>query len=414
MNRILTLIILSLPGFLCAQWVQIPSPTTSPLNNLYFINDTVGYAGDGDSEIVTYDGGRSWSMNPGFTSLIKACYIDSLNGFGITGSNFYQTTDGGANWSNISDSVKISRFGFLDCVNGKVFVVGYDNMIDTAYWYISDDIGASWEIRYMSDTMHYSKVQLIDDQNIRGVARSNSQRVHFFKSVDGGDTWDSYSFSPGINDSYTLHCADLDTCFIGSFSIGLAGIGDMHIRRLIFSSLVTSSAYSKQNTTLHFLEGWDQSLFIGGMQYLIVSPDRGVTWIDQDISFLTGWQRVLNKCHVFSDSSAVVTGENGCIIFTENFGLGLTEHPSISPSFSVFPNPSAGHQDISVTALTPGTMCNIELFDLRGNKVKQVFSGLSQDKELRIQVNLSDLAAGSYFYRVQTEAGVSQKKIVVH
>jgi photosystem II stability/assembly factor-like uncharacterized protein len=419
MNRILTFIILSLPGFLTAQWVQVPSPTANSLNNLYFINDTVGYAGDENSTIVTYDGGRSWSMNPGFIDLLKASYLDSLNGFGITENNLYKTSDGGATWVDISDSLRIKYFRILECVNGKTFVSGNRSRfgLDSAYWYVSDDGGASWEIRYMSDTMTYGIAQFIDDQNITGVALSNfmnpSTMVHFFKSEDGGYTWNTYGFYKGVTDNYTMYCADLDTCFIGSFYGGLAGSG-MGIHRLVFSSLSTSFVHSKQDTTFSFLQGWDQSLFVGGMQYLMVSPDRGVTWYDQDISFLTGWQRVLFRCHVFNDSSAVITGENGSIIFTENFGLGLSEKFLHQPGFSVFPNPSSkGYQDIALTGITPHTMCNIDLFDLRGNLVKQVFSGRIESSDQHIRVDLNDLAAGSYFYRVQTDEGVSQKKVVV-
>jgi hypothetical protein len=60
------------------------------------------------------------------------------------------------------------------------------------------------------------------------------------------------------------------------------------------------------------------------------------------------------------------------------------------------------------------SFCSIELFDLRGNLVKQVYSGLSESSNLEIRVDLSNLSAGSYFYRVHTEAGVSQKKVVVY
>ena len=424
MNRILTLIILSLPGFLFSQWVQIPSPTADDLNNLYFINDSVGYAGYGDSEIVTYDGGRSWSMNPGFVNLRKACFVDSLNGFGITQNNFYQTFDGGANWISIRDSVEITRFNILECVNGKVFVVGNKSIQGAGYWYASDDVGASWEMRYQQDSTIFFRGRFVDDQNIFGAAVSHYfsdpalTMYHYMKSTDGGYTWQTIDFPPFFStydQAYDIFCPVVDTCFTSSTSYGFG----LHTFRFTINQLNFSTGNS--DTLLHqplkalgFLEGYDQSLFIGGGGFLTVSPDRGTNWYDQDISFLSGFQTELWTCHAFSDSSAVVTGVDGCIIRTDNFELGLTEHPSASPSFSVFPNPSTGHQDISVTALTPGTMCNIELFDLRGNKVKQVFSGLSQDKELRIQVNLSDLAAGSYFYRVQTEAGVSQKKIVVH
>jgi photosystem II stability/assembly factor-like uncharacterized protein len=422
MKHLLFSLFFFLPGFLTAQWVQVPSPTSfEELNNLYFINDTVGFAGDQNSKIVTYDGGRSWSMNPGFTDLVKACYVDSLNGFGITQNNFYQTFDGGANWISIKDSVDITSFFILECVNGKVFVVGNKSSYGygSGYWYVSDDVGTSWEMRYQQDSTIFGRGRFVDDQNIFGVAISHHQDVfratyHYIKSTDGGYTWQTIDFPANYNTWHDIFCLDEDTCFSVDAFHGL-GFPSFKINQLDFSTGNETLLYHQQQGGLGFIEGFDRSLFIGGGGLLTVSPDRGRNWINQNISFLSGQQRVLLACHVFNDSSAVVTGSQGCIIRTDNFGLGLSEKFLRNPGFSVFPNPSSkGYQHIALTGITPHTMCNIDLFDLRGNKVKQVFSGRIESSDQHIRVDLGDLAAGSYFYRVQTDEGVSQKKVVVY
>ncbi|MCH8546653.1 MAG: T9SS type A sorting domain-containing protein, partial [Cryomorphaceae bacterium] len=96
-------------------------------------------------------------------------------------------------------------------------------------------------------------------------------------------------------------------------------------------------------------------------------------------------------------------------------GLGLKEANSPQPSFSVYPNPSTkGYQEITLAGITPHTTCTIDLFDLHGKRVQQVFSGSPESSELHIRVDLSNLTAGSYVYRVQTEIGVRQKKVVVY
>ena len=46
--------------------------------------------------------------------------------------------------------------------------------------------------------------------------------------------------------------------------------------------------------------------------------------------------------------------------------------------------------------------------------MQQVYSGRTENSELQLRVDLRDLAAGSYVYRVQTEMGVVQKKVLVH
>ncbi|MCH8546947.1 MAG: hypothetical protein LAT54_09440, partial [Cryomorphaceae bacterium] len=368
MNLKIIIFSLTLSGSLNAQWIQVLSPAPYEhldLTTLYFINDSVGYAGNDNSSIVTYDGGRSWSVNPGFTDLIKACYVDSLNGFGITETNFYQTTDGGVNWVSIRDSVDISRFSILESANGKVFVVGNNSMQGPGLWYVSDDVGASWQMRHQQDSIIFFQGRFLDDQNIFSTAIShffhpNNTRmmIHFMKSEDGGQTWQTYDFHPSTNmqTGYSMFCPDKDTCFTThAFYGGLGGPPSYSIHQLDFISNDEWFIYGQQ-VGLGFLEGFNRSLFIGGYDFLKVSPDRGLTWIDQNISFLTGQQKWLGRCHVFNDSSAVITGGGGVIIRTDNFGLGLKEANSPQPSFSVYPNPSTkGYQEITLAGITPHT-----------------------------------------------------------
>ncbi|MCH8546980.1 MAG: hypothetical protein LAT54_09630, partial [Cryomorphaceae bacterium] len=385
MKRIQVFLALILPLSISAQWVQVPSPSFNIFYNLYFINDSVGFAGQGDSEIMTNDGGRSWSLNTGFTDLIKACYLDSLNGFGITETNFYQTIDGGANWVDITDSLEISWFTLLECVNGKVFVVGNKSFRGDGYWYISDDVGLSWELRHQQDSTMYFYGRFIDDENIfsLGISRILNDPTetmhHYLKTTDGGYNWQSIDFGAGFSTggqaSY-FFCPEIDSCFTGEAIYGFSIYSDnFTIQSLDFSTANQDTLLHKTQKFLTFLEGFDNTLFIGGRGFLKISPDRGLNWYDQDLSFLPPYFSNLMACHVFNDSSAVITGMDGLIIRTDNFGLGLNEANSPQPSISVYPNPSTkGYQEITLAGITPHTTCTIELFDLHGKQVKQVFS----------------------------------------
>ncbi len=421
----LHILALLLPISIFAQWIQVPSPILQDYTNLYFINDSVGFAGDNNSSIVTYDGGRSWSVNPGFTDLIKACYVDSLNGFGITETNFYQTSDGGANWTNISDSLEITRYSLLECVNGKVFVVGNKNVRGDGYWYVSDDIGASWELRHQQDSTMYFQGRFLDDQNIFGFAASrvlndpSEIMFHYVKTIDGGNTWQSIDSPPDFTSGEPFNyisCPDLDTCFTASSVSGFQIQWYRYtVSHLDFSSGNQDTLFHQPERFANFLEGYDQSLFIGA-RHLMTSTDRGQNWREEDLSFLPGTgSPVLFACHFFNDSTAIITGGGGLIIRTDNFGLGLKEASLPQPGFSVYPNPTSnGFQDIALTGLTPQSNCQIILFDLHGKQVQQVYSGRVENSELQLRVDLSDLAAGNYVYRVQTEMGVVQKKVVVY
>ena len=79
----------------------------------------------------------------------------------------------------------------------------------------------------------------------------------------------------------------------------------------------------------------------------------------------------------------------------------------------VFPNPFSNNTVINYKAPQTG-MVNIQLYDLNGKLIKQLFSGMMQ-KGITKQVMLQslNLAAGTYICRLQTNAGVSERKLIL-
>jgi len=76
----------------------------------------------------------------------------------------------------------------------------------------------------------------------------------------------------------------------------------------------------------------------------------------------------------------------------------------------IYPNPASGELNIECKDVVEdiSTMTNIEIFDVMGKNVSHLTSHISHP----ISINISHLPAGIYFIRIQTETGVTVRKMV--
>jgi hypothetical protein len=89
-------------------------------------------------------------------------------------------------------------------------------------------------------------------------------------------------------------------------------------------------------------------------------------------------------------------------------GLKGVEHKT---KFSVFPNPASGHTAISYRSSAAGTI-HVQLIDSKGRIIKDTHSK-TRIGDNNISIDLSDVARGVYFIKVNDEAGTTEKKLIV-
>jgi D-alanyl-D-alanine carboxypeptidase len=96
--------------------------------------------------------------------------------------------------------------------------------------------------------------------------------------------------------------------------------------------------------------------------------------------------------------------------------INVNEQPLIKEgdaSFYVFPNPFSNNIIINYKASQTG-MVNIQLYDINGKLIKQIFTGnLQNGMTKQITLQSLDLAAGTYICRVQTTEGINQRKLIL-
>ena len=102
-------------------------------------------------------------------------------------------------------------------------------------------------------------------------------------------------------------------------------------------------------------------------------------------------------------------GANSDIIGIDSFSVDralANTQDFFSSNFSIYPNPAKSI--INLNSKNGVTINSVEITDLNGRIVKQV----SPSNVSETQINVSDLNAGVYFVKAQTENGVGTTKIV--
>ncbi|WP_170170196.1 T9SS type A sorting domain-containing protein [Hymenobacter perfusus] len=100
----------------------------------------------------------------------------------------------------------------------------------------------------------------------------------------------------------------------------------------------------------------------------------------------------------------------------QHIGLGTTPTltaRTLAPSFTIFPNPSKGLVTFSVSQLTLNTDYKLRLSNIIGREVRMV-AVRPEAADGGMNLNLSDLPAGMYFYSlVQNDKVLSTKRLLL-
>jgi hypothetical protein len=88
-----------------------------------------------------------------------------------------------------------------------------------------------------------------------------------------------------------------------------------------------------------------------------------------------------------------------------------TSEPSVSGT-TLYPNPVVATSQLEYTVTKAGPV-TVELLDSRGNTLRTIAQEPKQEKGIHtLPVNLSDLAAGTYYYKITTRTGAETKRLV--
>ena len=107
------------------------------------------------------------------------------------------------------------------------------------------------------------------------------------------------------------------------------------------------------------------------------------------------------------------TGKIWMVTNNDNTAVrNLTEEADIQLS-NIIPNPAANQTAVDII-LEEATEADLSLLNITGEVVQNIFSGKLNPGVHRQTLNVSDLAVGVYSLRLQTERGVSVRKLIIN
>lgn len=170
-------------------WSTIPLGISTPLRDIYFVNENVGFLTSDDAIIFkTTDGGTTWAnLNPtisGVGTIANIYFLNENKGF-VCGFNYLQLSeDGGQTWEYVDGftpsqgNFQLNAIQFLDDNVG--YICG-----DVGLMYRTDDGGATWALQTTNTTESLQDLKFISE-NI-GFACGFGGTI--LRTEDGGSTW---------------------------------------------------------------------------------------------------------------------------------------------------------------------------------------------------------------------------------
>jgi len=226
----------------------------------------------------------------------------------------------------------------------------------------------------------------------------------FALSNTNGQGWQLLSPIPALGGLYSV-------CFIptgpgtnAGYAVGSYGT----IIKTIDGGSTWTASSPGQNTGLRavFFNDDNTGFVAGDSGSILRTTDGGVTW-----AALYGCTfNLLRSIFFVNSNTGYIAGCGGTILNTTDgggFGVGIEQNIQ-SNSIEIYPNPANSRVTFSSNSNLPGEN-NISIFNSTG---RQLLSKKFRNQN-KIEMDVSQLTKGIYLVKMQTNAGVEARKLVI-
>jgi photosystem II stability/assembly factor-like uncharacterized protein len=166
-------------------------------------------------------------------------------------------------------------------------------------------------------------------------------------------------------------------------------------------------------------QGW---LYIGTDAGIFYTENGGASWG----SLMQGLPNVpVTDLKIHQPTRTLIAGTYGCSAYRLNLDLitgngAISEVPVFSTLKAPYPNPVSSNQQLTVEYyLAKDMQCTLDIFDVKGSKVKTLFSGFQKGGAQQLNWNLTDnqgrkLPKGFYILRLNTITEVKEQKVILN
>jgi len=388
-----------------AQGTKINSgPTENNLTSVYFSDVNTGYAvGDSGTILKTTNGGISWLSIPIGTSnrLSKVSFTNANTGYIVgEGETILRTVDAGATWDYIPCEMPLdlSSIYFADANTGFAMDEQASVLLKTF------NGGTTWKaIKSNISNTTISSVYFTDQSTGFAVGGYNSMPAPsrstgvIIKTADGGVTWNTKEFD-ATGWLSSVYFTDENTGYVVGGSGIILKTTDGGLNWITLSSGTTnwlSSVYFQDAST---------GYAVGGN--ILKTTDAGSTWTE--IPGLT--TNILSSVYFPKANEGYAVGDDGTIIkiIPEGEMTLINEVGTTESAFSIYPSPATSKITISSNKELSGII-SISIINTSG---KLLFNSQYQNKSM-IDMDVSTLSKGVYLVKIQTNAGIETKKLLI-
>jgi len=393
------------------------TPTAGRFDDVFFINDTIGWAVSSDGTIFkTIDKGENWILKLSEPTYFRSVeFFDENVGFaGTLFGNLYKSTDGGETWNDIADLLPEPFTGICGLSvadDSTIYACGIWS--SPAYIFKSTDRGLTWSHIDMN-TLAYSLVDIKFTDKNHGFATGQSANLSLggiiLYTSDGGVNWETKTTTGHPND-YVWKIQLLD----GMHAFG--AIAD-----------VTGTGTTRFLKSLDNGNSWEVKLIDEVYTYIemigFVNPDTGWTGSYDILETFDGgeswhpspWGYNINRFYQVNDNLSFASGST-IYVYSDTAAViadtltGVQTFPTQHAILSITPNPVNDVINIQYRIDAP-TTADLTIFNMQGQSQINLQHGILQEGVYIVTQPLS-LVPGQYILCLHSNEGLRWQKFVV-
>ena len=377
-------------------------------------------------------------INTNITETLSSVdFLDENRGLVCGGNKIWKSTDGGQGWVVVftaSDQVTLEEVVWVN--NNIAVAVGFNFASNNSYIVRTTDAGSSWNTAFINQISLLTDIYFVNE-SLGFICGGNTT---ILKSVDGGANW---TLSLNTNDS------DLFSIFFTSADRGFAVGGIPGFARVLRTGNGGSTWHdSTDGSVSQLLLGVDFptdsiGYAVGQLGFLMKSEDRGVSWsalntttnnddildvkfLDKNEGYIVGGtvqtasiQKTTDGGDTWNEEApssanglynmditvgtAYAVGIDGTIV---KKGVTTSVFSIQNDDYEIKAFPTLVSQNVTVESQNH-TIQSVEIYDAGGRKIRHF-----DFESNKVEINMSDLHASSYYLRIITADKIVVKKVV--